>query len=729
MKQRRHPGKRSSRHRSRLFILQGLGLIGLGAVAWRLAFVQHSFGPTLLAQAARNDTVNGPLLAPRGALLDDQGHLLAYDVPAYIMDINLQPLQANLTRVASIIASATGDTTARALTRLSGYHSWIEWPHPVQEPAKERIATAIARLSTKSVGDLVTFTPTEQRVYPNGVFASNVIGYINSLNVGQTGLEAQYNAQLTGHDGEYSYTVQANGFPVESTYKTTQPAKPGEDVQVTLDQTIQGFVEQKMNTLVNQYHPARAAIIVMRPQTGAILAMTSRPTFNPNAYQSASATALEDNWAVNDRFEPGSTFKPIVLAAALATHKITLNQTFMSGQTTVDGYQINDWNWGIGWGRLSFLGALEKSSNVGFSKIARKLGWPDLLDYMGRFGYLNPTGIDLPNEASSIVFAPNMQGPLQLATSGFGQGIAVTPLQQMAAIAAIANGGTLYKPYVAAQLMDSSTHRVVTRNRPTVIRRHVVPPDVAAAVNQAMIDDVNSPAGIDKVGYLKGYDLAGKTGTAQVPNTKTGGYYNNRFIVSFIGYAPGWDPQFEVYVTLDWPKTPIGNTWGSTLAGPAARDILQDCLQYYHIQPRNSSVTLKGVGATIPTGDQTSYLELPNLKGLTISQATAAAQKLGLATNVVGGGVKVTVQWPQAGTEVVKGSAVYVAASAADGGKRGVTMPNLVGAPMRLAGDVLATLGLSMQPVGTGFVVQQSIPPGRVVAKGSAVTLTLSPTN
>lgn len=726
MIERRQPKKKPSRHRRRLLSLQALALLALGTVGWRMVDLRVAYGQRLAKAATNAETVKGILTAPRGKLLDSQGQPIALDVPAYVMDVNIKAMQNKLPQLVSLLASALGESQQTVNNFVtSGNYSWLQFRTRVVEQQKEKITAGIQKLEPKQVvGNLVSFTPTEKRVYPDGVFASNLIGYVNSSG-GAAGLEQQYNSLLTGSNGSYKYTVQADGFPVQTTYKVTHPVKPGDTIKTTINQAIQAFTDESMDALVNKYHPSHAAAIVMDPQTGAILAMSSRPTFNPNSWQTSSSTALNTNWAVNSVFEPGSTFKPVVLAAALTTHKIRLNQTFMSGQMTVAGATIHDWNW-WGWGKLTFLGALEKSSNVGFATIATRLGWPDLIKYMTRFGFLKPTGIGLPNEADSIVFSPQNRGPVQLATSGFGQGIAVTPLQQMAAIGAIANGGTLYRPYVVKSIKDPSTGKVVKQVSPHVVRAQVVPTSVANTVRQAMIDDVNTSAGIDFSARINGYDVAGKTGTAQVPKPG-GGYYSNRYIVSFIGYAPGWAPKFEVYVTVKRPKAPLGVTWGSTIAAPTARAILKFCLQYEHILPRGGTTASSSLTSSIPSADHASYVQMPTFIGQTVKAAKSLAAKDSLTVSEVGSGNVVDGQWPAASTEVSSGSTVYLSTSAASSGNKNVTMPNLVGSPMRAAGEILGALGLNMDPVGNGFVTNQSVPPGSVIAKGSSVTLTFSP--
>ncbi len=703
--------KQQSRHRKRVIALQGGLLALLGVIIWRVQYIQRVFGPTLLTEANQVEVEGHVVLAPRGSLLDASGNRLAYDVPAFMMDVETAAFP-DKTQLAGILSQALNLSQEQVLQVIKNKKNWIRWPYPVLEPAKEQILASFKAL--KYGGD-VTFTPTEQRFYPYGTFAANTLGYVGSTGVGETGLEAQYNHQLSGANGKVDYTQDAYGFPIPTSIQVTKPAQPGDNVETTIDETIQGFVEHEMDNIVNSYHPDHAAIIVTNPQTGAILAMSSRPTYNPNTYWQASSEALSNNWAVNSAFEPGSTFKVIVLAAALATHTISLDQTFESGHIVVSGHQINDWK-PEGWGILTFRQALEYSSNVGFATIAMRLGWPNLLQYMQSFGFMQKTGVDLPLEANSIIFPPSNQHKLQLATSGFGQGIAVTPLQQMVAVGAIANGGNLMKPYLAKAIV-SPTGKVIQTFSPTIVRQNFLPQDVVSQVNQTMVLDVSQ--GIDQVGIIKGYDVAGKTGTAQAvgPN---GQYYSNRFIVSFIGYAPAENPKFEVFVTVYWPKTAEGNQWGSTIATPPAKNILLDCLQYYHIPPNGAAASLASTKVSPPT--VIKYVETPSLIGESKAQAMDTLKRVGLTSVWIGKGRVVSRQWPEAGIEVPAPSQLYMWLP--DGKHNGVVMPDLTGLSMREAGTLLTVIGLGFKPVGTGYVTTQSIASGKNISPGTIVTVT-----
>lgn len=710
-----HNPRKLSRNKKRIVALQ-MGTVGAFVfVIWRIGYVQQVFGPRLLAQANKVQQVHKTVIAPRGAILDAAGQKLAYDVPAYVMDIQLSAF-SDKNQLAQVLEQDLGLDAARVTPLLTSNAKWIQWPNSVLEPTKSAIEQSFQAMNHSMD---VTFTPTEQRFYPFGSFAANTVGFVADGS-GKTGIEEEYNTQLSGQNGEVVYRQDASGFPLPGSIQVEKPAVAGDSVELTIDPTIQSYVENEMNGIVSEYHPEHAAMIVMNPDTGAILAMASRPTFNPNQYNTASATALFDNWAVNSAFEPGSTFKVIVLAAALATHTISLNQTVQSGHINIAGRTIYDWNY-VGWGTITFAQALEYSSNVGFATIATRLGWSNLLHYMQLFGFMHKTGVNLPSEASSILFPPSSQGPVQLATSGFGQGISVTPLQQMQAYAAIANGGTLYRPYITKAIL-SPNGKIIQQFSPDPEETNILPPDVIAQVNHTAELDVSK--GIDNVAAIPGYDVAGKTGTAQIADPKTGKYYANRFVVSFMGYAPGWDPKFLVYCTVYYPKTPQANTWGSTIATPPAKKVLEESLQYAHIQPQGNANSLTESNALTHV-PKTQYIQMPSVIGLSQPAAAKILQQNGLQADWLGNRGIIKNQWPLPGVEVPKTSKAYLWLPNQTGNQD--VMPDLTGLSMREAGDMLAALGLQLEAIGTGFANAQSIPAGQIVLPHSRVTVQFGP--
>ncbi|MCY0888597.1 MAG: penicillin-binding transpeptidase domain-containing protein [Alicyclobacillaceae bacterium] len=711
---------RPSRHKKRVLLIQAVGIGTLCLVGWRILDIQTTLGPSLLKAAAKIQDVHKTILAPRGSILDDTGHPVAYDVPAYVMDIKVSNFR-NREALAQNLSAAMKLPVSSIAGLVDENDKWIQWPRPVLATVKEALQKDYQ--NTPHINDF-TFTTTEERVYPFGRFAAATIGYVGPNGQGVMGVESSYNKVLEGTPGILTYKQDASGFPLPGTMKTIQAAKPGDSVELTINPTIQGFVDEEMNKLDNQVHPAHAALIVMDPYNGAILAMSSRPNFNPNHYWTAPPAALDQNWAVSASFEPGSTFKLVVLSAALAVHAINLNQKYMSGQITIDGRTIHDWNY-WGWGRITYRKALEYSSNVGFARIAMATGWHNLMHYLRLFGMTKPTGIDLPDEATSILFPKSdehaKQGELELATTGFGQGIAVTPLQLVDSTSAIANGGTLYRPYVVKAIL-SPDGKVIQRIRPHIRRAHFISPSILKTIRQTMVLDVSQ--GIDNAAYIKGYDVAGKTGTAQVVNPKTGKFYSSRFLTSFIGFAPEWDPKVVVYCYVDWPKLPVNDTWGSTTATPIARAVLKDIMEYYHIAP-HGSVAKKEEAALMKPPTPTSYVEsLPSLVGDSLSTLDYWAKSTGANVIQNGTGQTVVRQWPAPGDSLSTNMPVYVWMSQP---AKTVKMPNLKGLTMGQVLSLLEAYQLTPALHGSGFVATQSVPAGSVVHSGETVSVTLKP--
>lgn len=718
------------RKKWRILIIQFGGILVFGMVLWRVHDVQHVYGKILKHDEQRTIDVKHTALAVRGAIEDSTGNKLAYDMPAYYLDIELVNLKPYKAKVANVIAPILGTSTGQVTSILSGTGHWFRWKTILTDSMKAKLETAFAKhiWAPKKTGvnwqNDITFTPTEKRVYPDGTVAANVLGYVATNGKPVGGIEQELNQSLSGTDGLLQYKQDAYGFPMPGTVTVLKKAVPGDNVQLTLNSDIQGYVHNEMKALVKKYQPHHAAIVVTNPTTGAILAMSSSPTFNPNTYWTASPTARSQNWAISASFEPGSTFKPFVLAAALATNSVRLNQTYMSGHTTVDGRRINDWK-PQGWGTLTYQQALEVSSNVGFVHIASALGWPNLTRYMNLFGFTKKTGIGLPGEGGPQLFPASQRHQIELATAGFGQGIAVTPIQQVQAMGAIANGGKLMKPYLVKQI-TSPTGKVVKQFQPTTVRQNFMSQSALDAVRHTMVLDVSGKKGIDTVARIQGYQVAGKTGTAQIVNPKTGQYYNNRYNTSFMGFAPADNPKVEVFVTVNDPNTPVSNTWGSTVAGPFAQKILSYCLEYYHVSPTGTVATAKNTSTHSASG-ATHYVNSPNIVGMTAASAKKKLAALGFQTMLVGGSGTITKQFPAAGIQLVKGSKIYAVTNVVAQHAGKVQVPNLSKLSLRDAMNLIGILSLKLKPSGDGYIVQQSIAAGTMVKPGTTVSVTLKP--
>jgi cell division protein FtsI/penicillin-binding protein 2 len=744
---------RAFRKRSRL--LRFALLTALLSLVVRLAYIQIAEATELSGEAKENIKADKLIVGTRGTIYDRNNNKLAVTGVAYDLNINLDVFRAK-------DAKERGDTPeeyARFLAPLIGESEqklieYMDFSNPERRgaevgPKGRKVDVAVhdkieeMHKQEKFLG--ITTMRTDIRRYPNGSFAAHVLGYTGTeekLNgnryeryeVGRAGVEAVYDDLLTGKPGRAEFYIDRLGYPIPTHPMTVKvPPVDGQDVVLTIDSTIQHFVEEELNNIVQKYKPKHASIIVVDPNNGEILALGNRPTYNPNEYYKPEyEEALWNNWALRS-FEPGSTFKSFVLTAALAEHKLDLSEKFQSGKINVDGTVFSDWNNGQGFGTISYREGVYESSNVGFIKIGQKLGESTLYDYIYRFGFDKKTGVDLPGEESSNLFKPGKMRSSEFASTAFGQGISVTPIQQVAAMMAIANGGKIYQPHVLKELRDQKTGETKMERKPTVLGE-VADEETLATVRQVLEETITVDK--NKTSYLKGYHVAGKTGTAQVPRLDgQGGYEDNRYRLSFIGFAPANKPRVLIYVTVDQPAPGTAPLqYGSLVAAPSARVVLENTLRYLQvpIDPNDGGKDANnpGEGQKDKTAAQETitFLNVPDLIGETREQIEAKKEQGGFKFQFVGDGPRVTGQFPDvsygqvpAGTEIK----LYFGPEGSKDGK--VKMPDLRGQSLREAIETLALLELEVETTGTGYVVKQGIAPGTMVPFGTSVKLELTP--
>jgi stage V sporulation protein D (sporulation-specific penicillin-binding protein) len=403
-------------------------------------------------------------------------------------------------------------------------------------------------------------------------------------------------------------------------------------------------VERELDIAQSTYNPDGLIAIAMNPNNGEILAMSSRPTFDPDNFRNVPQEVYNRNLPVWSTYEPGSTFKIITLAAALEEKKVNLekDQFFDPGYVQVGGATLKCWKRG-GHGSETFLQVVQNSCNPGFVELGQRLGKDLLFKYIKDFGFGQKTGIDLQGEGTGILFNLNKVGPVELATTAFGQGVSVTPIQQVTAVAAAVNGGILYKPYIAKELVDPVTKEVVMRNSP-VEKRRVISEATSKEIRYALESVVAQGTG--GKAFVDSYRIGGKTGTAQ--KAQGGRYLENNFIVSFMGFAPADDPQIVVYVAVDNPKGVTA--FGGTVAAPIVGNIMKDSLRAMGVEPRKDQIEKK------MTWQDTPLIELPDFSGFTRSQLMG--EDVNLQIDAYGEGDVVVRQSPDPGTRVKEGSKI-----------------------------------------------------------------------
>lgn len=408
------------------------------------------------------------------------------------------------------------------------------------------------------------------RHYPYGNLLSRFIGFTGYDTQGLAGIEYQYDKYLTSKDAAIRLFTDAKGNTLPHVDDEWREGHQGATVQLTIDLEVQQVVERELSQAMKKYNAEQALAIAMNPNTGEILALASYPTYDPSNFEKVKPEIYNRNLPVWMTFEPGSTFKIITLAAAIEEGKVDIEKEnfYDKGYTIVEDSRLRCWK-REGHGQQTFLQVVENSCNPGFIELGQRVGPDKLLQYIKNFGFGEPTGSNIAGEASGILFSKEAFGPVEHATTSFGQGIAVTPIQQVQAVSAAINGGKLYKPYVVSKIVDSETGKIILENQPE-LKRTVISEQTSEKVRYALESVVANGSG--RNAYRDGLRIGGKTGTAQ--KVENGRYKVGDYIVSFIGFAPSNNPQVVVYVAIDSPKSSV--VFGSTIAAPIVGQIIED---------------------------------------------------------------------------------------------------------------------------------------------------------
>lgn len=518
--------------------------------------------------------------------------------------------------------------------------SMMERVHPEGRRLSYEIADKIENLHF----DGVYLLKESKRYYPHNEMLSHVLGYVGIDNQGLSGLELEYDDILTGEYGSIQYFSDAKGNNLERNSVYVEP-EDGLDIYLTVDYGIQSSIERELDNVVLRYNPDGAWAIAMNPNTGEILGMSSRPNFNPNSYKDYDTETINRNMAIWASYEPGSTFKILTLSAAVNEGKVDLiKDTFYDGGSiNVGGARIKCWKHG-GHGSQTFLEVVQNSCNPGFVELGNRLGKETLFDYINKFGYGKKTGIDLNGEATGILFSLDKVGPVELATTAFGQGVSVTALQQVVAVSAAINGGTLYKPYIVKRVAYHENGQIIKEVKPTIVRDNIVTKDTSEKVRMTLESVVS--LGTGRNAYIDGYRVGGKTGTAQKVNN--GIYMQGNYIVSFIGFLPANDPKIVVYLAIDNPK---GVTqYGGTVSAPIVKNIMEDAITSLNIEKQDGGTEKK-----YQWYDK-KYYTVPNVVGKSKKEATSMLKSFSVEYS--GSGDVVVNQSPDSDSRIAEGEKV-----------------------------------------------------------------------
>lgn len=647
--------------RTRVLILAAILAVAFGGLTGRLAWLQIVKRGELGQLAERQYSRTVVLHAQRGPIVDRQGAPLATSTPTESLFVQPRSV-GDPVRVAARLAPLIGVPESQIDAALTSSRAFV-WLRRKLPPA---VAAEVRALREPGLG----FLPEPLRLYPNRELAAHVVGF-EGVDGGLEGIERAFDAELAGTPGRALVGRDALGREVTAQH-VLQASAPGHGVMLTLDRTIQYIAEREIDAAYRRTGAKAAMAVVLEPRTGDVLAVAIRPTFNPNTFLEAPSKDHWRNRAVTDPFEPGSTFKVILAAAALEEGVVRPDDRIYgeNGAFTIAKTTIHDWK-KYGW--LTFSEVLQNSSNVGSIKVGLALGRDRYHRYMGAFGFGAPTGVGLPGESRGLLREPGRWSLLSLPTMSIGQEVSVTALQMVAAFGAVANGGTLMQPRLVRATFDAEG-RELRRFEPRAVRQ-VISPETARTLTRLLVRVVERGTGHNAA--IPGYEVAGKTGTAQKLDPAARRYSRAPGVLSFVGWAPADEPRFVMLIMLDEPKN---EQWGSEAAAPIFSAIGRDILRYLEVPPRDVQPLQIVTG---PTAEPT--------------------------------------------TDGVGGAPVRLVSTAAPADADGPrVMPDLTGRTLRSALGALAPLGLEVEISGQGRVVAQAPRPGRPIEPGMTARLTLT---
>lgn len=642
----------------RIRLIAGLFILAFVLVVVRAFDLQVLHEDEWLSRAERQHQKVIPLTPQRGTIYDRNGQELAVSID--VDSIYVEPRRIdNQATVAKALAEALDMRSSQVRERIAGESSFAWLKRQVTPKQSQQVRD----LGIEGVGTIQE----HRRFYPNSQLAAQLIGFTGVDPIGLEGIELQYDKWILGRGGYLVMERDALGRGIGAGSPQVQGATQGKDLQLTLDKNLQYIVERELAAGLAKSEAKAGTVVVLEPNTGKVLAMASKPDFNPNALKEHRP----DDWrnrTICDTFEPGSTFKVVVMAAALNEAAISTRQQFdcEDGAYRVGGRVIHDHK---PYALLTPAEIIKYSSNIGSAKIGKLLEREQLHQYISAFGFGEKTEIDLPGEAVGLLRPADKWFEIDLAAISFGQGISVTPIQLVSAVAAIANGGYLMQPYVVDRVLDGEG-QVVRQSRPRVVRK-VIARDVAQVVTR-MMEMTTEDGGTATNARVPGFRVAGKTGTAQKVDPVTGGYSADKRVASFVGFLPAEDPRLAILVVIDEPRVGV---YGGLTAAPVFSQIAAQAMQYLKIpanQPKPHDEALPSLEQLLveaqPTFikslDQTAAADdggllMPDFLGLSYRQVLELMEDRQLNVSFKGRG-RVVEQSPRPGVAVPYGTPVWV---------------------------------------------------------------------
>ena len=704
---------------SKLLIITSLFLFALMiARVTQLALAEEVDDTNLQALARQRTTKTDIIKAERGNIYSSDGEALAQNVSSYKLIAYLSPSRTTDEDNPQHVVDK--EKTARELAPILG----VSEEEILKYLSKEGVyqtefgnaGKGLTELTKEKIEALnlpgIDFIESFKRYYPKGDFASYVLGYAKeevttnddgkeeTTITGEMGIEKYYDSTLKGEDGYTTYQKDLRGFKIAGTNEISKEASDGKDIYLTLNSSIQFFVEQALSEAEANYNYEWFTIMIADAKTGAILASSTSPSFDPNKRDITNYLDMN----VSSPYEPGSTMKIFTYMAAMEQGVYDGNEIYHSGvYTTTDGTEIGDWN-RAGWGDITFDKGFALSSNVGvINLIDRHLSADILRSYFKKLGFSKKTGIELPNEATGEL---DFKYETEIFNAGFGQGITTTPIQNIQALTSLTNGGVMLKPYLVEKIVDSDTKETVYEGKRTEVDT-VASETTVNKIKDLMWDTVNTP-GMTGTGYrLDGYNLIGKTGTAQIADEDGGGYLTGAsdIISSFAGIYPKDDPKVIIYASV---KRPGGGK--QNVIWKAIKDIVVNISKYYGTDP-----------GTTNEQELTEY-SLTSYKNKDVTTSKTELESMGMNVTIIGNGNKVTKQYPSKGDKITSGTRVFLITNDSN-----LTVPDVTGLSSKQAEDLLRILGISVKLEGNGYVTSQSIGAGTTITDNMEITLTLSP--
>ena len=727
-----------------LVILVALCIGVTGIVSGVLFKVSVIDSKELSAMATDQQQSSFDIKAKRGTIYDRNNKVLAQSATVWDVIISPGDIEKNepenrefICKGISEILGTKYETLTEACKDTSSRYYVVK--KKVDRSTVEKINNFVLKNNLNRYS--VYTVENSERSYPNGTLAASVLGFVNENEEGY-GIEAYYNSYLKGTDGRVITTTDAHGNAMPYDYSARYSAKDGNSLVLTIDETLQYYLEKNLEITVSQHKLAnRSTGIIMNAKTGAIVAMATSPGFDPNDpshvyFESDRLTLAKmsddkkteeeilakkqeiwgkqwQNKAVSELYIPGSVFKMFTCASALEEEVVSLDSTFeCSGIADVAGTKIRCWNIG-GHGVSNLTEAMIRSCNPAFIKIGQLLGVEKFSKYFEAFGFTEKTGIDLPGEADSLYVKESDMGIVELSSSAFGQTTKVTPIQMVTAAAAVVNGGKLVTPYVVDKIIDSDGN--VVKSAQTVVRRQVISEETSATMRKILEDVVTANGGGNA--YMSGYRIGGKSGTSEkIDDYNSGKTPELRYVATFCAIVPIDDPEYVMLVVCDEPTS--GYIYGSAIAAPVVSAVFKEGLEYMGIYPQYTADELAQQDVTVPW-----------VGGYNSIRAEAQLTAAGLKAEYIGStdGTEVTGQVPSAGTVMPSGSTVMLYMGDIPlSDYRMSTVPNVIGMTVEEANKALSEAGLNISITGaaTGSeakAVSQSVNSGLVVYRGSVI--------